>query len=110
VDGVSFADVLLGRNDSVDRGAIYWHYPHSRQEAAVRAGRYKLLHRFNEDRVELYDLEADIGERNDLSEEQPELVSRLLSTLSEWQLSVGAKFAGDHAQQGGRRGSQGRLP
>ena len=92
VDGESFRDLLLGERDSLGREAIYWHYPHTRHEAAVRAGRHKLLHRFKEDRVELYDLESDLGERNDLSEQQPELAARLLEKLQHWQQAVGARF------------------
>ena len=95
VDGVSFKAVCLGKRKSLDRKAIYWHYPHSRQEAAVREGRYKLLHRFEKDRVELYDLQTDIGERRNLSEKRPELARRLLAKLRAWQKSVGAKFRGD---------------
>lgn len=93
-DGVSFAKLLLGRSDSVQRDALYWHYPHSRNEGAIRAGNYKLLHRFKTDRVELYDLEQDPGEQHDLSEQQPQLAARLLSQLKQWQQSVGARFEG----------------
>lgn len=95
VDGVSFKSVLLGDAQSIAREAIFWHYPHSRQEAAVRMGRYKLLHFFKADRVELYDLEDDIGERNDLSKTNPELAERLCAMLKRWQKDVGARFEGD---------------
>lgn len=95
VDGVSFADLLLGKSESVDRDAIYWHYPHSRQEAAVREGKYKLLHRFEQDTVELYDLRTDLAERHDLSTVKPDVAKRLLGKLKSWQKSVGAKFKGD---------------
>ncbi|MGB0580019.1 MAG: sulfatase-like hydrolase/transferase [Limisphaerales bacterium] len=81
VDGVSFARVLTGASKAVDRDAIYWHYPHSRQEAAIREGHYKLLHRFEQNRAELYDLKNDIGERTDLSAEEPQLTKRLLGKL-----------------------------
>lgn len=93
VDGVSFAAILTGGSEAVDRDAIYWHYPHGRQEAAIREGRFKLLHRFERDTVELYDLEADMGERHDLSEAEPETAGRLLAKLKGWQNSVGARFA-----------------
>lgn len=92
LDGVSFSDVLLSRRESVERDAIFWHYPHNRHEAAVRAGRHKLLHRFTEDRVELYDLELDLGEQRDLSQQQPALAARLLDKLKWWQKNVGARF------------------
>lgn len=95
VDGISFKNVLLGNSDSVNREAIYWHYPHGGQEAAMREGQYKLLLRFKDDSVELYNLEADIGEQHDLSKERPEITSRLTEKLKSWQESVGARFEGD---------------
>ncbi len=61
----------------------------------MRKGRYKLLHRFEKDELELYDLEADAGERMDLSEEKPELAAKMLAQLKEWQGEVGARFVGD---------------
>jgi len=91
-DGVNFNDVLLGKHDAIERDALFWHYPHNRHEGAVREGRYKLLHRFKEDRVELYDLETDIGEQTDLSQQQPKLAARLLGRLKQWQQKVGARF------------------
>ena len=92
LDGTSFGDLLLGQDESVERDALYWHYPHNRHEAAIREGRYKLLHRFKDDRVELYDLETDIGEQTDLSKKRPKLAARLLGKLKRWQKTVGAKF------------------
>ncbi len=92
VDGISFSDVLVGQRDTSARDALYWHYPHNRHEGAVREGRYKLVHRFRDDRVELYDLDTDIGEQTDLGERQPELAARLLAKLKRWQNAVGAKF------------------
>jgi hypothetical protein len=89
---MSFADLLLGRSNSVERDALYWHYPHSRHEGAVREGKYKLLHRFKSGRVELYNLKDDPGEQNDLNGEHPKLAARLLSKLKQWQKSVGARF------------------
>jgi arylsulfatase A-like enzyme len=95
LDGISFSRILLGKSERVGRDAIYWHYPHGRQEAAVRRGRYKLLHRFEKNSVELYDLRADIGERTDLSKVKPEISQRMLAMLKRWQQDVGAKFEGD---------------
>ena len=95
VDGISFKNVLFGKTQTVERSAIYWHYPHSRQEAAIRAGKYKLLHRFKQGRVELYDLKADLGERTDLSKQKPEVAARLLAKLKLWQKNMGAKYEGD---------------
>jgi arylsulfatase A-like enzyme len=95
VDGVTFAPILMGQRDDTDREALYWHYPHSKQEGAIRVGRYKLLERFETGELELYDLEADIGERHNLSAERPALANRMLAMLKDWQSSVGARFDGD---------------
>jgi arylsulfatase A-like enzyme len=92
VDGVSFAGLLLDESESAERDALYWHYPHTRHEGAIREGRYKLLHRFKNNIVELYDLENDIGERTNLVLEEPDLVARLLGKLKDWQTAVGARF------------------
>ena len=56
VDGVSFKSILLGDRDCVPRKHLYWHYPHSRQEAAIRTGDHKLIHFFERDQVVLYNL------------------------------------------------------
>ena len=51
---------------------------------AVRTGRWKLFEAPDEDRVELYDLEADPGERRDRSAAEPEQVERLSAMLADW--------------------------
>ena len=49
---------------------------------AVRKGRWKLhVRKWNVERVRLYDLEADIGERNDVVEEYPVVVAELLALV-----------------------------
>ncbi len=96
VDGLSLVPLLKG-GKTLDREAIFWHYPHyhgsgSTPAAAVRAGRYKLIQWFEDDRVELYDLEKDPGERRDLSRELPEVRERLLALMRNWREQVGAKL------------------
>ncbi len=96
VDGVSLVPLLKG-GSSLGRKAIYWHYPHyspqgGRPAAAVRAGKYKLLRFFEDDHVELYDLDADIGEKSDLSKKMPDKTAELLAMLNGWLKSVDAKM------------------
>ena len=45
---------------------------------------------FETGRVELYDLTEDIGERHDLSAEQPEVTQRLLDELEIWRNGLDA--------------------
>jgi arylsulfatase A-like enzyme len=97
-DGVSLAPLLTGTG-SLQRRAIFWHYPHYHSSrwtpgAAVRAGDWKLIEFYEQERVELYNLRSDISERHDLSAERPRKKAELLELLHAWQRRVGAKMAG----------------
>ena len=96
VDGISFASLLKGDYD-LDREAIYWHFPHYANQggspgAAVRAGTWKLIEFFEDNHVELYNLETDLSEEHDLSVAMPEKVWELREKLKDWQRSVGVRF------------------
>jgi arylsulfatase A-like enzyme len=70
VDGKSLVPLLQGKE--MDRGPIYWHFPHYGNQggppaAAIRDGNWKLIWRFEENRYELYNLSKDIGEKKDLA-------------------------------------------
>ena len=93
-DGVSIASLLKG-GGPLNRKAIYWHYPHyspqgGRPASAVRAGDFKLVELFEDNRVELYNLAADIGETKDLAAEMPEKAAELHKLLKNWREAVGA--------------------
>jgi arylsulfatase A len=95
-DGRSFVPALKAEN--YDRGAIYWHFPHysnhgyQSPNGAIRSGRYKLLEYYENGTVQLFDLENDIGERNDLAESQPEIAKKLKKMLHDWRDEVDAKM------------------
>jgi hypothetical protein len=55
---------------------------------SIRQGRFKLIRDENTKTVRLYDLEADAGERVDLSNREPEVVSRLLDVLDARELGL----------------------
>ena len=96
VDGKSFVSALKG--EKYERGPIYWHFPHYSNHGyqspggAIRVGRYKLLEYFENGTVQLFDLEKDIGETHDLSEDQPERTQQLLTMLHNWRKEVDAKM------------------
>ena len=96
VDGMSLMPVVSGTGD-LDRDTLYWHFPyyHSsghRPSGAIRTGDMKLIQFFESDRVRLYDLAANIGERNDLAHERPEETKRLLSMLEAWREALNARM------------------
>ncbi|MEE4256306.1 MAG: sulfatase [Bacteroidales bacterium] len=93
VDGQSLKPVFTG--DSLARVELFWHYPHYHSSgwtpgAAIRAGNWKLIAFYDLDKVELYNLEADPGENNDLADSMPEKVIELKIKLQEWQTETGA--------------------
>ena len=59
---------------------------------AIRKGNYKLIEFFEDDHVELYNLDADIGETVDLVSAYPDLAAELLDDLRRWRRSVGAQM------------------
>jgi len=97
LDGISLVPQLLGAGSKEDR-ALYWHYPHYGNQggspsAAIREGPFKLIEFYEDDRIELYDLDADVEEGKNITEEQPWLARDLLKKLHAWQKDVDAKFA-----------------
>ncbi|MGB7343305.1 MAG: sulfatase [Pirellulaceae bacterium] len=96
IDGRSFVPAL--KAEAYDRGPIYWHFPHYSNHGfqspggAVRSGRYKLLEYYENETVQLFDLENDIGEQNDLAESKPEIVGKLTKMLHDWREEVDAKM------------------
>jgi arylsulfatase A-like enzyme len=95
-DGVSLVPLLKGAT-RIDRDAIYWHYPHYSNQGgfpagAIRMGDWKLIERFEDGRVHLYDLQMDIGEREDLASVYPQRVETMRTKLHTWYKQVGAKF------------------
>lgn len=96
LDGVSLVP-LLTQDGTIEREAIFWHYPHYSNQGgfpggAVRIGDYKLIERFEDGRVHLFNLADDVGEQFDLAADMPERVEAMRSRLHEWYTSVEARF------------------
>ena len=95
-DGQSFVAALRGKD--YDRGPIYWHFPHysnhgfQSPNGAIRFGQYKLLEYYENGTVQLFDLENDLGERNDLSNSKPATTQKLKKMLHDWRDEVDAKM------------------
>ena len=51
---------------------------------AIRVGRWKLIERFEDGTLELYDLERDVGEISECSSAHPEVTDRLHGMLKRW--------------------------
>jgi arylsulfatase A-like enzyme len=127
LDGEDLAPLLRG-DGALKRGAVFWHFPgyldravirgrdpvfRTRPVSVIRKGDWK-LHLYHEEwlldggreklpgnkAVELYQMRDDIGERHDLSAENPEKRDELLGDLLAWMESVDAPLP-ERPQGGG---------
>jgi arylsulfatase A-like enzyme len=93
-DGISFVPLLSDKHLS-DR-PLFWHYPHYSNQgtqpgSAVRLGKYKLIDNFETGKQELYDLDTDISESNDLSGTNPGKTNELFGLLNDWRIKTNAQ-------------------
>jgi arylsulfatase A-like enzyme len=72
LDGVNLIPYLLGKKNGSPHDILYWLME---DEGAVRLGDYK--YHYYKGKSELYNLENDISETKDLSEQEPEIKRKL---------------------------------
>lgn len=93
IDGTSLLPVLQGGRD-LDREAIFFHLPHYGRwtelppATSVRNGPWKLIRLYGAGKHhthvhELYNLDEDLGEENDLAAQMPERVTTLAALIDE---------------------------
>lgn len=92
LDGEDLTPLLRGER-GLERESIFWHFPHfvTRANAwddrytdyvgVIRRGEWKLMLRYEDDGIELYNLVKDIGETQDRSMEFPELARSMKAEL-----------------------------
>ena len=97
VDGVTLTSLLRDPGATLDRRALYWHYPHyhsggATPHSAVRDGDWRLIEFFEDMRTELYNLRDDPGETRDLSGSNLAKAQELRDRLQAWRKSVDAQL------------------
>ena len=65
-------------------------------------GDWKLIERFEDGKVHLYDLSKDIGERNDVAAKHPDRVTAMRKKLHAWYEETDAKFLQPKSPDGPR--------
>ena len=89
LDGKSILPVLT-QSGGLERDTLYFHYPNyafhkmNRLGSAIREGNFKLIKNYDDESLELYNLQSDIGEKNNLATQSPELAKRLADKLDVW--------------------------
>lgn len=82
--GKSLTPIFDGGRDEIHTSPIFWEHEGNK---AVRLGKYKLVSKWNnknEYNWELYDIEKDRTETNDLSQQHPDIVNELSNAYSKW--------------------------
>ena len=96
VDGKSLVPYL--ENPSrVNARTLVWHYPHYhgsawRPGSAIRESDWKLITFYEEEDVELYDLNSDLLEQHDLSDQYPEKAEALRQKMHDYIQERGGQY------------------
>jgi arylsulfatase A-like enzyme len=88
LEGINLLPVLEGRAQEIER-TLFWRVTGARTQQAVRSGEWKLL--MDGGRAMLFNLRADIGERNNLIGQRSDIARRLRPLLAAWQEDVDAE-------------------
>ena len=94
-EGISVRPLLRG--EKVAPHPLFWHYPHyhpggATPYSAIREGDWRLVHFFEDDRMELYNLATDPEEKNNLSATESATTAELRAKLDAWLKETGAQF------------------
>ncbi len=98
VDGVSFMPHLLQEGGTAAGRSLVWHYPNKwggtgpgiGTTSTIRRDEWKLIYWYKDQRFELFNVAADIGEKKNLAEAEPGIVRELATELGEYLRKVNA--------------------
>lgn len=96
-DGVDILPFIEGTGTPHE--TLYWRFG---EQHAVREGNWKLV-RGPDGKTELFDLAADIGEKNDLSEKNPDKVKELQARYDGWNSQLARPLWRGRAQSARRQ-------
>jgi arylsulfatase A-like enzyme len=105
VDGCDLSPLLQGGRSLGRRYPLVWHLPHQwgcagpgiSPFSAIREGSWKLIYYHADQHFELYNLDADISEMNDLARQEPERVRNMAAALGRYLIESGARMSLDRS-------------
>jgi len=84
VDGVNLMPYILKQKKERPHQTLFWK---KETRAAIRDGDWKLI-RYPDRPAELYNIEDDVAEQNDLAAQHPEKVKQMFKQLFAWELTL----------------------
>ena len=93
IDGMDLNNIFLKKE--FNRDYIFWHFPHYhgslwKPGSAIRNNEWKLVHFYEENTKELYNLNDDFSESNNLADAYPEIVNKLSNKMDEIKVELNA--------------------
>ncbi|MEM7383471.1 MAG: arylsulfatase [Verrucomicrobiota bacterium] len=86
--GTSLVPLIVGKDEAVHRSPVFWEHEGNR---AMRDGKWKLVWA-KEGPWELFDLEKDRTEMDDLTQAMPQRAERMIRTWNSWARRTGVQF------------------
>jgi arylsulfatase A-like enzyme len=85
IDGLSFLNDIMGKQQKDQHDYLYWDYGHVRDVymQAVRMDQWKGIRKGVGSKIELYNLENDIGETRNIAAENPQIVAQIEEKMKE---------------------------
>lgn len=98
VDGRSFSGLFSNPRTQMPLRSLYWYYPLDKphflggtSSEAIRRGDWKLIHFFDTDKTELYNLKTDLGEKNNIASKYASKAASMKAELVNWRQNLGYK-------------------
>ncbi|MCS6775377.1 MAG: arylsulfatase [Chloroherpetonaceae bacterium] len=82
-DSISILPTLRGQPGQQQHPYLYWEFHEQKGARAVRMGRWKGVRPQWHAPTQLFDLETDIGEQNDLAAQHPDIVAKIEAIMKE---------------------------
>jgi arylsulfatase A len=89
LEGIDLLPILSAQAPTTERTLFFRIATNSRQQRAVRRGEWKLL--VDGSHLMVFNLTRDMGERDDVAKEHPEVARELLPLLRQWERDVDAE-------------------
>lgn len=95
IDGLSLKPIMEG--NTLSERALYWHYPHYGNQGGLpssilRDGDWKLIHYWEDDHNELYNLKTDPYEAEDMASVDTARTNAMAATLMQWLKQQNARY------------------